>query len=58
MKTQIEQTVIIHLAPDEAVWLKELLDHPPRDPKEPIDLQRNRLRLRAMLFEALEALNY
>jgi hypothetical protein len=57
MKIQIEQTIILHMTPNEAAWLKKhLADPPPLE--EPSHSQKKRIELHAMLHEALEELNY
>jgi hypothetical protein len=57
MKVETEQTIIIRLTPNEAVWLKKHLTDPPSSEEMQYD-QKKRIELHAMLFEALEELNY
>jgi hypothetical protein len=57
MKAQIEQTIIVHLQPSEAAWLKQILADPPSSEELPYD-QKRRIELHDLLFQALEEVNY
>ena len=57
MKIQIEQTLILRLTPEEAVWLKKHLADPPSSDELPYHVKK-RVELHSALQEALEELNY
>jgi hypothetical protein len=57
MKTEIEQTVILRLSPEEAAWLKDYMAEPMEMEETPYT-QKKRMNLFNELHEAIEELKY
>jgi hypothetical protein len=57
VKAQVEQTIIIHLTPNEAVWLKKHLTDPPSSEESTYD-QKKRIELHSALHEVLNEIKY
>jgi hypothetical protein len=57
MKTEIEQTVILRLTPEETAWLKDCMAEPMEMEESPYT-QKKRVNLFSELHKALDELNY